>query len=382
MSELNNTRAGNDIRLQLLGTVSALTLLVAVSTNAKAEDADRPTVWIELGGQLARVDGGGQQFAPPFIMKTPRPAPETISPLSVGHAPRYSFGGEGKISFEPQGTNWVFSAGVRFGRSNAHKHLHQQSYPTKPRLPPITPSALVVFQYALPFSDVDRKESESHAILDFQAGKDVGLGMFGRDSTSVLSVGVRFAQFTSRSNVALKSQPDFDVSYKYFYGHSFPTRVHFHENAATASAARSFRGIGPSLAWTASVPIAGNVDEGQVAVDWGINAAVLFGRQKAKIHHETTAQYWSAKYHQYSAAGATVTTAYHHNANPVRSRSVTVPNIGGFAGLSFRYDAAKVSLGYRADFFFGAIDGGIDGRKAYDRNFYGPFATVSIGLGG
>jgi hypothetical protein len=65
-----------------------------------------------------------------------------------------------------------------------------------------------------------------------------------------------------------------------------------------------------------------------------------------------------------------------------RSRSVIVPNVGGFAGLSYRYSNAKLSLGYRADFFFGAMDGGIDTRKTYDRNFYGPFATISVGLGG
>jgi hypothetical protein len=59
-----------------------------------------------------------------------------------------------------------------------------------------------------------------------------------------------------------------------------------------------------------------------------------------------------------------------------------VPNIGAFAGLSFRYAAAKVSFGYKADFFFNAMDGGIDTAKSYDRNFYGPFATISIGLGG
>jgi len=59
-----------------------------------------------------------------------------------------------------------------------------------------------------------------------------------------------------------------------------------------------------------------------------------------------------------------------------------VPNLGGFAGLSFKYPNAKVSVGYRADFFFGAMDGGIDAHKSYDRDFYGPFATVSIGLGG
>jgi hypothetical protein len=34
-----------------------------------------------------------------------------------------------------------------------------------------------------------------------------------------------------------------------------------------------------------------------------------------------------------------------------------VPNIDGFVGLSFHNANAKVSFGYRADFFFGAMDG-------------------------
>ncbi|HTO39482.1 MAG TPA: hypothetical protein VL026_00790, partial [Rhizomicrobium sp.] len=66
----------------------------------------------------------------------------------------------------------------------------------------------------------------------------------------------------------------------------------------------------------------------------------------------------------------------------VRRRSVVVPNLGGFAGLSMRYTNAKVSLGYRGDFFFGAMDTGIDHRKTETASFHGPFATISIGLGG
>ena len=58
-----------------------------------------------------------------------------------------------------------------------------------------------------------------------------------------------------------------------------------------------------------------------------------------------------------------------------------VPNIGGFAGISWRLPTAKVSIGYRADFFFNAIDGGIAARKSENRGFYGPFASISIGIG-
>jgi|HubBroStandDraft_2_1064218.scaffolds.fasta_scaffold44336_3 hypothetical protein len=42
----------------------------------------------------------------------------------------------------------------------------------------------------------------------------------------------------------------------------------------------------------------------------------------------------------------------------------------------------KVSAGYRADFFFGAMDGGLDTAKKENVGFYGPFATISVGLGG
>jgi hypothetical protein len=83
-----------------------------------------------------------------------------------------------------------------------------------------------------------------------------------------------------------------------------------------------------------------------------------------------------------SRYGTMATVCHHAPAPHARSRSVVVPNIGGFAGLSFIYDAAKLTLGYRADFFFGAMDTGIDARKTSDVGFHGPFTTISIGLGG
>jgi hypothetical protein len=59
-----------------------------------------------------------------------------------------------------------------------------------------------------------------------------------------------------------------------------------------------------------------------------------------------------------------------------------VSNLGGFAGVSYRYNNAKISFGYRTDFFFGAIDGGIDKPKSENLGFSGPFANISFGLGG
>jgi len=114
-----------------------------------------------------------------------------------------------------------------------------------------------------------------------------------------------------------------------------------------------------------------------LAFDWGVNAALLFGRQKTKTHHQTTALYHSEHAYVFHK-----TTAYVHPATHTRSRGVVVPNIGAFAGFSVKYPNAKVSFGYKADFFFGAMDGGIDVRHTEDVGFHGPYASVSIGLGG
>jgi hypothetical protein len=43
---------------------------------------------------------------------------------------------------------------------------------------------------------------------------------------------------------------------------------------------------------------------------------------------------------------------------------------------------SEISLGYRADFFFGAVDGGLSTPEKETRGFYGPFAKISVGLGG
>ena len=111
-----------------------------------------------------------------------------------------------------------------------------------------------------------------------------------------------------------------------------------------------------------------------------MNAAVLFGRQRASVHHQTVGYY----YHQYSGFAPLKHTSNYANAPPDhnRSRTVTIPNVGGMAGLSLKLPNAKVSLGYRADFFFGAMDGGIDTARKENIGFSGPFATISIGLGG
>lgn len=378
MSELIQARQ-TDIRKKLLVSVSSLALAAYIGAGdaAQAEDAGRPTVWIELGGQMESLQGTSSPFIAPFMTVSPTPAPYQGDALIADqHAPSHAFGLDGKVVFQPENSDWKFSLGVRYGRSNTNRHFHHQSAAvTYTRaasgLPPRT-------LYAAAYADEKAKYSESHAILDFAVGKDVGLGMFGRDGSSTINVGVRFAQFSNRSTITANGRPEVNVVPYLYYGRLRPV-LSFSDYQMSAHAARSFHGVGPSLSWEASAAILGNSNDGQLDLDWGINASLLFGRQNATTDHTTQATY----HPPVQLVSYFNTQLYaprpHHS---TRSRSLVVPNVGGFAGLSVKYPNVKVSFGYRADFFFGAVDAGIDTRQTKDLGFHGPFATISVGLGG
>ena len=369
------------IRWKLLTSASALALIGALASAPKARaadnDADHPIVWIDLGGQLERADYGADLPAPPFASDITAPF---RSPVSIDKPPPYSFAGEVGISFQPAGSDWIFSASLRYGRSSGKRDVHDQ---TAQILHKYEGYAVHYTHYTAQVNnvvDTRAKHREDHMILDFQAGKDMGLGLFNSDGSSTLSAGVRIAQFTSRASTLVRAKPD--VQFYNYYPSSFPPSLHYlpiahyHMFSLSAQTRDKFRGIGPSISWSASQPLAGNEKASEISFDFGLNAAVLFGRQKRFIRHETKAgyvqdRYYPDKYQQ----------LYQHSASHDRSVSVTVPNIGGFAGFSFRYADAKVSFGYRADFFYKAIDGGVDARKTENLAFYGPFASISIGIG-
>ena len=385
MSELIQANANRaTIRRHFLTTASAaaLTAYVAAAMPARAEDADRPTVWIELGGQLEMLQGTSGPFVAPFMTLTPTPAPYNEAPPIASQQPKNTaWGLEGSLDFQPKDSDWTFSAGIRYGRSRTKRHVHQQS--SVPSL--VFPYTFYGNHYTRtkefvvePFADTKLLASESHLMLDFMAGKDIGLGSFGRSGKSNISIGVRFAQFSEKSRVDSYARPT--VGYKiapFIPQLSFPVS-YFHAYTMHANAERSFHGIGPSVSWKASTTLLGN-EHVHLDADWGINGALLFGRQKAKTSHATNAYYQTGV--QYTPRN--YVEAYPARvAHSTRSRSLIVPNIGGFAGLSVKYPNAKVSLGYRADFFLGAMDTGIDARQTKDIGFHGPFASVSIGLGG
>ena len=405
MSELINKQGVSNIfHRQLLASVSAfaLTAYVASTGIARADGADRPTVWIELGGQLSRAENGLEAFAPAFVALTPS---GFASPLIAEKPARYGFDESVALNFQPTGSDWIFSASVRYGRSGNSKHTRQQSSPADfTRYSKFHHSFYGVYQHftnhyqVVPlgarFTDTVSKQNETHTLLDFQAGRDLGIGLFGHNSSSAVNVGVRFAQFTSKSLVKLRENPDWQFkTHISHYGFAYDSGGYhfsfyrtaqvaaqpFHSFAGNFQASRTFNGLGPSISWNSSEPLVGNSERGELSLDFGVNASLLFGRQKAKIHHQTTGHF-----HSSYATPANLPITYQRPAAPdhTRSRGIVVPNIGAFAGLSVRYPNVKVGFGYKADFFFGAMDGGIDVRRTEDVGFHGPFASVSIGLGG
>src|SRR6185437_13617503 len=228
------------------------------------------------------------------------------------------------------------------------------------------------------FFDSKVTHNDSHFVLDFQAGKDVGLGMFGRGGSSTFGFGVRAAEFTYRRHIGLIARPHPEI-YEVNLGLASIPQTRHHDYFGSASDNASFKGIGPSLSWDASAKIAGNEDQA-ITFDWGLNGALLFGRQKAKGSHHETENYYRRKYYATVPPYGVQQIYAHPPLNHDRARSVIVPNLGGFAGISYRDQNAKVSFGYRADMFFGAMDVGIDARHTADRDFHGPFAKISMGL--
>jgi iron complex outermembrane receptor protein len=354
MSELIvNTDNRATIRWKLLTGASAAALLAYMSSAgmARAEDASRPVVWVEAGGQFSLLSDDEEAFIPPFVLNS-----QFGNAAKIAHKRPPSEWDEGaKITFQPSDSDWMMSLGIQYGKSSRHQASNQYTKHT----------GGYWSKYYTGIQSSKGSSGEKHLILDFEAGKDFGLGMFGHEGSSIVNIGVRYAQFNSRSSLTLHSVTANVPSSYYAFDGAFEAK-------------RKFTGIGPSLSWDASANLAGNTADGALTLDWGVNGALLFGRQRTRIHHQKTSVYQSESAKYYPSLRSTV---YHTATSPARSKNVTVPNLGGYAALSLRYVNAKVTFGYRIDSFFGAIDGGIDAAKKEDRSFNGPYASISIGIG-
>jgi len=405
MSELIIQNKQKNIRLHLLATASAIVLAACVATGEKAQAADRPTIWIEGGMHLDNITGSNETFVPPLDDLTVNGFSDTsTAPNFLGQGsgglPSFtdmenvlgrSVGAEGSLSFQPAGSDWVFGISASYGRVQTRRHILDRQVVTGDQafVTPPGGSRHLATPYYNNYVDQGTVNTESHTILDFKVGKDVGLGLFGKNTESVFSFGARYVQMNMTSkghSYALPGERFYRIKTT-FIGYKY-TFAGIHQNSASVLERYSdFHALGPSLSWSNTTGLWGDVADGQIALDWGANAAILFGRQKAKVSHSTAVHKsqdmlvhnllfgtTQKSLQQISASGD-----YNHRTETHR---VTVPNLGGFAALSYRFPRAKLSLGYRADFFFGAMDRGLDTHKSVTTGYQGPYATISIGLGG
>ena len=187
MSELIKTHDNRaTIRWKLLTGASALALTAYVSSAgmAKAEDASRPLIWIELDGQFAQQKNDLEIYSPPFLAASPFDA---VSHLGLEKSTAERSGTRARRLRSSRGKRLDSFARIRYGKTaqNAKSSNHIDA-----STPIVTLSALDDAYNA--YQDSRRQSSESHTIVDFQAGKDVGLGRFGSDASSVVSLGVRY----------------------------------------------------------------------------------------------------------------------------------------------------------------------------------------------
>ncbi len=371
MSELMNRQCNaHSLRWRLLTTASVLALLGSSIGAAKAsnDDTDRPVVWIEFGGQLDLLEDEQQRFAPPFFASVP--AAGFASPLALERSSLYSIDEGGKISFQPNTSDWIFSVAVRYGRSTSRGYRHQQTNNPGPGFRTVQPTD-ARFRYA----ETTTSDTETHAIFDFMAGKDIGLGALGMKGTSVLSGGLRFAQFQSKSGIAVYTDPDYTRAAgsglqpnTFTIQRSLAKQEKLHRY-------RSDRFLGcVHAALSARRRVGNDIRLGGERCHPIRPAKVdrILTKPSGKLSTGNKIPQIGLYYH---------TTHYTHSAPHNRSQRVTVPNLGAMAGLSFRYANAKVSFGYHVDEFFGAMDGDIDVRKNYNFGLSGPFVNISMGIG-
>jgi hypothetical protein len=388
MSELINTGATHaQSRLQLLGTASALALLVALPASAQETSASRPTVWIEGGYQFEGVTGSETPYLAPLEGVTRANGLPVLNDIASDLS--LSRGAEGRITFQPKGSDWSLSLSGRFGRAHSVRKGYGEKVfhgpPMKRTLETTGFGFYNVTQTPVDTAYVEQQAetTETHTILDFQVGRDVGVGALGRSTEVVVGFGARYAQFSRRSNASGHGSPDLEFESSKFAGLLIPTKYRInifnHASAARVERETNLHAIGPALSMNNTTRLFGDEEGGALDLDWGANASLLFGRQRAKTSHQQTAKVVPNVYGSSVEFGMTGNIAAPPTTSR-RSRTVTIPNLGAFAGLSYRFTNARLSAGYRADFFFGAMDRGLDTRKSTTTGFHGSFATVSIGL--
>ena len=327
---------------------------------------------VELGGQVQRHDAPYDLIAPSFVDGFS----DAINPDGAQNRDLdWGDGRDVRLTYASSG-GWRASAGVRIGKTNgSDKFLASEVGSTG------CVAALTVCQYyenpkyyfnGTNFSKATVANREEHTIVDFDVGRDVGLGAGFK---SAVRAGFRYGHLESTTRLQLFGTSDWYIPAEY----AIAKYSHKSSYTADLTSSREFTGVGPILSWDASRRLLGDETVGRVDVYLSVSGGVLFGKQKTSVAGQETSSYYSGKYYFGLAQVGPTEVA---SGPPKRQTSVTVPLIDLSLGLSYEIERFKVSAGYRWERYFDMLDVGYDEAKDADRTIDGPYFKIAVGFGG
>jgi hypothetical protein len=334
-------------------------------------------VTVEIGGGVGRYGAETTDYTPPWLDLYDAEFP--LSQSFQDEALDWGDTREIKLTYAPS-ANWRVSAAYRFGKTNgyAKEAAYQHVDGGLAHVLDFVSCFCYVDTYNAAPQDNDfraaARDREEFKLIDFEVGRETGIGLLGEASSSRLSAGVRHAALKSWSKVSMDGVP-----VQYIPPLSYPLAPNMPQitrEAYTTSleSERGFEGTGPSVTWDASVRLLGDEERGHADLDWSVGGAVLFGKQT--FDSEETR--WGAH-----VSGLYIDASLYDNVVPRhRSDEVTVPNLSLSLGISYAIDRVKVSTGYAYDRFFDAIDAGYEDAQTHDRTIHGPYLKLSLGFGG
>jgi outer membrane receptor protein involved in Fe transport len=346
---------------------------------------------IELSGQVQRQDAPYDTVGPAFISLFS----SAVTPANTQHQDLdWGDGREVRVTYRPSSGPWSLIGAARYGRANKNTPLTHASEAAGPLkcafLPdgpygaacdPDGPSAYALLKPGTHWSDSSADEKERHVIADFAIGRDVGLGALG-DSHSILSGGIRYAEFDSTTRATMDGVPTAILPDGFI---KYPSVIDHYRAAVTAD--RKFKGAGPTLSWDAAQRLVGDERNGHLDVDWAITAGVLFGKQRMTADGTQQERNFREKYQPFIAdaehVGGTAfpmtDVAFDAKA---RSKDVTAPVLDLSLGLAYEVGRFKAGAGYRWERYFNVLDVGYDEQKDGDRTMDGPYFKIAVGFGG
>lgn len=308
---------------QLFWRVSALALMsTAGASGARAAEASGGPWTLELDGTYEfDHEAATQSFIPSNAI------PDAYL------KPKHGYDVGGRLTYQADGSPMSYGLAVHFGRTSEVRHSASVAYYSK---------------YLINQS-VKNRETTSHAVVDFEVGKDVGLGLFGHGGVATIGGGLRYGHFNSTTRGVFATQAKYNNSFGTF------------SQSGTFKFTRTTDAVGPRLFIRTTQPLPGELGRNGVSIGLGADGAVLFGRQRVNNNVESTGAY------------TTQFPAIH------RSKTRTMGTLGAFAQVNWHAPGSPLTLsvGYKVDDYINALDGGFQTSHGIDVLQHGPFASMT-----